>query len=129
MDELLRNLLDALDLVGDAHEEIYDTECRVRMGDPIFFLFIKPKAEYVMSDNFGLNSDDANRQVKAAISHYIRVASERAQSEGLSTFHERLAAFQNGSVRSTKARNYFDDFFGWSNPANFDQDGNVIGRA
>jgi hypothetical protein len=128
MDQLLRNLLDALDVVGVAHEEIYDTVCREKMSDPIFFLFIKPQADYVISDDFGLNSDDANCQVKAAITRYIQDASELARSEGLGQFHARLAAFQNESLASTNLKNYFDDFFGWMNPADFDRDGNVINR-
>lgn len=129
MDELLRNLLNALDVVGEAHEEIYDTECREKMGDPIFYLFIKPRADYVIPDDFGLYSDDANRQVKAAIARYIQDASEHAQKVGLNEFHQRLTAFQNGDVESTFARNNFDDFFGWMNPADFDQEGKVIRRA
>jgi hypothetical protein len=128
MDDLLRNLLDALDIVGVAHGEIYDTVCREKMSDPIFFLFIKPQADYVISDDFGLNTDDANRQVKAAITRYIQDASELAQREGLVRFHARLAAFQNESLASTNFKNYFDDFFGWMNPSDFDRDGNVINR-
>jgi hypothetical protein len=128
MDELLRNLLDALDVVGVAHGEIYDTVCREKMSDPIFFLFIKPQADYVISDDFGLNTDDANRQVKAAITRYIQDASEHAHKVGFNEFHQRLAAFQNGDVESTIARNYFDDYFGWMNPSDFDPDGNVINR-
>jgi hypothetical protein len=128
MDELLRTLLNALDVLGEQNGEIYDTECREQMSDPIFYLFIKPTADYVMPDDFGLYSVDANRQVKAAIARYIHDASELAPSLGLDGFHQRLAAFQNDSVESTVGRTYFDDFFGWMNPADFDQDGNVVKR-
>ena len=36
MDEILRELINKLDDVGSAHEELFDTECRERMGNAVF---------------------------------------------------------------------------------------------
>jgi hypothetical protein len=50
-----------------------------------------------------------------------------APALGLDTFHKRLAAFQNGEVR-TEQTNFYDDFFEWSNLELFDESGDVIRR-
>jgi hypothetical protein len=126
MDELLRELLNALDIIGQEHEEIYDSECREQMGNPIFNLFIKPNENYECPDYFALYSQKANQQVEIALTNYIHNASQLAYELGLNTFHQRLAAFQDNDVRSDLEKNYFDDFFGWSNPELFDQAGNVV---
>lgn len=125
MEDLLRQLLDSLDLVGITNEEIYDSECRELMSAPIFHMFLKPDPNYAMPSNFGLYDDDANERVGTALSHYIRSANELAPNSKAGTFHTRLSAFQNGDVVSSIEKNYFDDFFGWANPKHFDEDGNV----
>ena len=126
MDRLLLELLETLEAIGHSHEEIYDTVCREEMGNAVFQLFIKPTADYILPDDFGLYSDDANQQVKTALHHFIESAMPLAVEMGISDFHARLAAFQNGHVRTARERKSFDDFFGWSNPACFDWFGNVV---
>ena len=124
MDELLSELMNRLELIGDRDESLYDSEVREAMGAPVFFLFIKPEPGYLTPDEYGM-SDDDNRLIKAALLEYIERASNLSSAIGLKTFHQRLAAFQNGEIRS-QGKNYFDDFFGWMNPAHFDEDGKVI---
>lgn len=127
MNELLLELLNRLDAIGaDNHEEIYDSECRSQMRRPIFLGFIKPEKGYVVPDDFGLYSPEANRAVREALVRYIDAANAKAAELGIHTFHERLAAFQTNDVRSDVEWNYFDDFFSWSNPDHFDEKGNVI---
>jgi hypothetical protein len=124
VDELLLNLMRQLEVVGDHDESLYDTVVREKMGDPIFFLFIKPQPDYVLPDDFGM-SDEDNRVIKAALQGYIQGALALAPTLGLDTFHKRLAAFQNSKI-CTEKTNSFDDFFGWCNPEVFDEVGNVI---
>jgi hypothetical protein len=126
MESLLLELLEALEVIGRSHEEIYDTVCREKMGDAVFYSFIKPSPGYKLADDFGLFSDKANMQVKTALHHYVITAKTLAAELGISDFHARLAAFQNGDVCTSTGKNYFDDFFGWSNPACFDWFGNVV---
>ena len=126
MDELLRELLDNLDLVGETHTEIYDSDCRELMGEAIFHMFLHPDLNYTIPDNFGLYDDRANERVKSAIVQYVSSATELAIQTGIDSFHTRLAAFQNGDVVSRSGKNYYDDFFGWTNPQHFDEDGNII---
>lgn len=124
VEQLLLNLMCQLEAVGNRDESLYDTVVREKMGDPIFYMFIKPKPDYIMPDDYGM-SEEENQVIKAAIQKYIKGALVLATALGLDTFHKRLAAFQNGKVR-TEQKNDYDDFFGWSNPELFDEAGNVI---
>ena len=125
MDKLLLELLEALEEIGRSHEEVYDSDCRERMGDAVFHFFIAPSPRYELPKDFGLCSDDANQRVRAALSRYVESARELAAKLGLA-FHARLAAFQNSDVRTSRGREQFDAFFGWSNPRCFDSSGQVV---
>jgi hypothetical protein len=113
MDAFLKQLLEELELVGEDHEELYDTDVRERMSDAICNGFLKPKAGYLLIDDFGMYSGEANCQIKAAIDRYIRAANERAEEIGLTAPNQRLTAFQNQEV-CTDGEQYPDDFFGWT---------------
>jgi hypothetical protein len=126
MDELLLELLETLEEIGRSQEEIYDPDCRERMGDAVFALFIKPTPGYELPEDFGLLADDANQRVRAALRRYVDSARELAATLGVADFHARLAAFQNRDVRTSRERTQFDDFFGWSDPACFDNSGRVV---
>ncbi len=125
MPELLLELLQELELIGIDNEEIYDTVCREKMGDPIWGLFICPVTEYKWADDFGLYSDIENQRVKQVLQTYIDNAN-RIVSNSLTNFHQRLAAFQDESVE-TESRSLFDEFFGWANPDEFDAGGKWFG--
>ena len=126
MEQLLLELLIRLEAVGERDESLFDTVVRERMGDPIFYGFIKPEPGYVLPDEYGM-PDEENRLIKAALGAYIEGARSLAPALGLESFHERLAAFQNLAVR-TEQKNDYDDFFGWMNPDSFDEAGNVRSR-
>lgn len=128
MNELLKDLLNALDLVAQSNQEIYDTECRERMGDPIFHQFLRPTPDYRFPTDFGLYDEDANRRVGEALHDFATRAVQRAEQEGIATFHDRLAAFQNAQVCSDHEGNYYDEFFGWLSPKDFDESGNALPR-
>jgi hypothetical protein len=123
MEQLLLELLTRLEAVGEYDESLFDTVVREKMGDPIFYGFIKPEPGYVLPDDYGMPEEE-NLRIKAALGSYIEGARSLAQDLGLRTFHERLAAFQNLAVRTERKNNY-DDFFGWMNPDLFDETGNV----
>lgn len=125
MERLLLDLLNSLEVVGDRDESLYDTVVREKMGNAIFFGFIKPRPGFVLPDDYGM-PDEENRQIKAALGDYIEGAKALAPAAGLNTFHKRLAAFQNDKARTEGQKNSYDDFFGWTNPDLFDEDGSVI---
>jgi hypothetical protein len=126
MDHLLKALLNQLERVGMSHEELYDTECRERMGNAVFDGFIRARDGFTLPSDFGLYSADANASVRNAISIYIAKANETAAALGMTSFHQRLSAFQNENVKSDVAGIYYDDVFGYSRPDLFTESGELI---
>jgi hypothetical protein len=127
MEQLLLNLLCSLEAVGDRNESLYDSVVRQRIGDAIFFGFIKPEPGFVLPDHYNHRMSDAdNRLVRDAIRTYIEGARALALSAGLDAFHKRLAAFQNREVRTPVQKRDSEDLFGWTEPALYDKSGNVI---
>jgi hypothetical protein len=127
MEQILLELLLRLEAIGDRDESLFDTVVREKMGDAVFFGFIKPRPGFVLPDDYGMPEEE-NRAIKAALGAYIEAARALAPGAGLDTFHKRLAAFQNSAVRTTEQMNDFDDFFGWFSPELFDEAGNVRQR-
>jgi hypothetical protein len=125
VDQLLLELLRQLEAVADRDQSIYDTAVRESLGDPIFHLFLKPNPGYIVPDDFGMSVDD-DRAIKAAMKIYIESALAVAPTIGVDTFHKRLAAFQNDNVSTGK--NNCEDFFGWWDPAAFDETGEEVSR-
>ncbi len=124
MEHILLELLRRLEVIGDRDESLFDTVVREKMSDPIFYLFIKPTPNYILPNDYGMSPED-NIEIQSALGDYIRSAVLFAKTLNPNTFHSRLAAFQNGEI-CTEQKNYFDDFFGWSDPNLFDEDGNVV---
>ncbi|MGD9128641.1 MAG: hypothetical protein PVH19_14790 [Planctomycetia bacterium] len=128
MEELLLQLLNRLEKIGNVHEELYDTECRERISNAVMDGFIRKKIDFVLADDFGLHTTEANFAVKEALAEYITNANVKAIELGVDDFHKRLTAFQNSNVKSDGEGNFYDDFFGYSAPNTFDPLGNVIGQ-
>jgi hypothetical protein len=124
--ELLLKLLLRLEAIGEAHDEIGDTVCRDAMRAAVFRSFLRPEPEYELTDDFGLCDPDANRAVQKAIEEYVAAALVLSRSLRLTTFQQRLAAFQDNSV-STEDGTTSDDFFGYQNPARYDRNGKWLG--
>ena len=94
------------------------------MDEAIYHGFLKPEPGYLLRDYYGL-TDEANVLVTEAIAEFIAAANAAAMREGIDTFHKRLDAFQDSDVH-TEHNSYYDDYFGWSEPAWFDSDGNDL---
>ena len=101
MEQLLLELLIRLETVGERDESLFDTVVREKMGDQIFYGFIKPQPGYVLPDDYGM-PDEENRLIKTALQAFIEGAKSLVPALGLDSFHKRLAAFQNlaGSDRA-----------------------------
>ncbi len=126
MDEILKRLLNELEAIGEEHEEIYDSEVREQMSNAIFDGFIRPKDGFALLDELGMRSPIANQEVRAALANYIAAANAEAARAGVSSFHDRLAAFQNSEIDSDGEGAFYDDFFGYSRPDAFDALGDVL---
>ena len=125
VDDLLKELLNRLGRVGNDHEEVYDTECRDRMSHAVFDGFIRRLDDFVLPSDLGLYSPEANASVREALAVYIDEANAKAVALHLTSFHHRLSVFQNGDLKSDGG-DYFDDFFGYSDPDAFNTEGDPI---
>jgi hypothetical protein len=124
MRDILLRLFEELEKVGAEHEELYDTEVRDAMGSTVFSGFLKPEREETPTTTY-LDDEAANQRVVEALKNYIDAANERASQLGLVKFKDRLAAFQDCSVITAEG-NTTDDFFGYYNPAAYDDEGRFL---
>ena len=125
MKDALRELLNSLDDIGADNEEIYDSDVRQLMSNAIMESFVRHRESYVIPDKFGMFSDTANAAVKKALTRFVDRANREAPSLSLNTFHARLEALQDNSVRNSNGKDY-DEFLGHSESKFFDEFGNVI---
>ena len=125
MEELLQRLMSRLERIAETHEEIYDTDVREQMSEAIFDGFIRPTSNFTLPNEFGMFSAEGNRLVKEAVAAYIPAANARAAALGLTSFRSRLDAFQNDNVQ-TESGQLPDEFFGWADPAGFDENGGDV---
>src|SRR5215468_3273097 len=102
MKKALKQLLDALDNIFEEHEELGDTAVRQFMYDAVHKSFIVPQAGYRLPDDFGMFSDNGNRKVKAALARFLTHPDLLAAAKQLQTPAERLDAFQDPEVESSK---------------------------
>lgn len=123
MRDSLLKLFEELEKVGAEHEELYDTEVREAMGSTVFRGFLKPEGKE--SQMTYLDDEEANLRVVEALKNYIDAANEGARQFGLVKFKDRLAAFQDCSVITAEG-NTTDDFFGYYNPAAYDDEGRFL---
>ena len=127
VDEVLLELLQRLEAVGDEHQELFDSEVRKAMDAAAHYGFIKPEPGYTLPVEFAMFSPDGDGQVREVLAWFLPAAHRAAELAALDTFHKRLGAFQNLEV-CTARKNDYNDFFGWANPELFDEAGTVIRR-
>jgi hypothetical protein len=109
-DPLVR-LLDALEAIGDEHEEVYDTDVRERMADAIERRLIARSDDGELSGDFGMFSDDGNRRVREAVERYLAEAVPRADALGLDERARRASVWD---IETTSSRGTtVDEFLGW----------------
>lgn len=125
MDSELLRLLEALEDIGEEDESLFNTPVRQAMSNALVDGFARMRSGFVLPSSFGLDDPDADSQVRDAIERYLGAVIPLASEQGLSTFHQRLAAIQNPSVL-TDEENDYEEFLGHSNPDLFDEEGNVI---
>lgn len=104
----LRELLDSLDAISDKHAEIADTFVREQLHIAIFQGFIFGTDGYTVDSKLGMSSTDGNDAARAALEQFISAC----RSTAFNTKEERLAAFQDLRVQSTRGSTY-DDYFGY----------------
>jgi hypothetical protein len=127
MESILLELLRRLERLGENHEELYDSEAREQIGGLVMEGFVRKTPGFLIPERLGMLSEDADSELRRAISEYIEAANRLAEDIGLSSFHARLAAFQNPAVRTNPAVDVgYEELFGHTRPEWYDEAGNVV---
>ena len=127
MESLLLELLRRLERLGDIHEELYDSEAREQIGGLVMEGFVRRTPGFSMPKRLGMLSEQADSELRQTLSEYIEAANKLADEIGLSSFHARLAAFQNRAVRSNPSIDVdYEELFGHTPPEWYDEAGNVL---
>ncbi len=127
MESLLLELLRRLARLGDSHEELYDSEARDQIGGLVMDGFVRKNPEFIMPERLGMLSEEADSELRQTLSEYIEAANRLAEEIGLSSFHARLAAFQNRAVRTNPTIDVdYEELFGHTPPEWYDEAGNVL---
>lgn len=127
MQPILSRLLDRLDAIAEQHEEVGDTDVREAMSDAVFDGFLRPVPSFTLPERFAMFSEEGDRLISRALAEFLPAANGHAAAAGLVSFHDRLSAFQDGDLKSS-AGSYYDDYFGWANPKDYDAEGTVAPR-
>ncbi len=127
MRAILRRLLERLDAIAEQHEEVGDTDVREAMSAAVFDGFLRPVPSFELPDRYAMFSEEGDRLVKQALAEFLPAANQHAAEVGLTSFHERLATFQDVELQSA-AGSFYDDYFGWANPMDYDVEGTDVSR-
>ena len=107
IEQALKHLLDGLDELVQAHEEVGDTDVREQMFTAVQAGFLLPEPGFVLPESFGMFGADGNQAVRALLDRFIRATRACPLAPG----EERLAAFQDVEVASSGGSTY-DAYFG-----------------
>jgi hypothetical protein len=55
-----------------------------------------------------------------------KTTNDEAASQGITKFHDRLAVFQNGEVKTEGSGGDYEEFFGHTPPEFYDENGVVV---
>jgi hypothetical protein len=89
--------------------------------------YLRPVPGFELPGRYAMFSEQGDDVVGKALAEFLPLANRRASELGLKSFHERLSAFQDGAVQSARG-SYYDDYFGWADPNDYDALGDVIAR-
>lgn len=107
----LRALLDALDVISEAHGEIYDTAVRDRLSEAISKRFIEPDPNFRLPRSFAMFTAGGNRAIRPALEAFLNSPEVQKAAQNLKTARERLDAFQDITIKSGLGKTY-DEYFG-----------------
>src|SRR5437667_240586 len=89
-DGLLRRLLEKLEDVSATNEEIFDTECRERLGIAVMEGFARKRGANIVACDLGMATAAANDVAYSAILEFVNDANALAAPQ-LMPFRDRLS--------------------------------------
>ena len=111
----------ALEAIGETHEELYDTDVREQLAETLYFAFVWGHRLRSAPVTFGMFSAEGDAMVSSVVSAFLREALQEASVEHIAIGAPRLAALQNASI-VTKGGQTYDNFIGHADEP-FDPDG------
>ena len=107
----MAGLLEDLEQLGEAHEELYDTDVRERMWVLVEDMLIKQSKSVEVPDELGMFSAAANQQLKQILTFNLKRLRDVFAIFGADTENKRLASFLNQRLHTEKGH-CVEDFFG-----------------
>jgi hypothetical protein len=111
MREPLVRLLDAMEAIGNDHEEIFDTDVRERVGDVIERSLVTQIDTVSVPADLGMFSDDGNEQLRSVLERYLTDATQIAGALGLDESARRSAVWDEEAASTSGLS--VDEFLGW----------------
>jgi hypothetical protein len=108
----LKQFFAVLDKIYAKHGELGDSAVRDKMYAAILKSFIAPEKAYLLPERFGMFCEEADGLVRAAIQQFLQHPEVDAARRLLKNANERLHAFQDDDVKTSKGTD-FCEFFGY----------------
>ncbi len=122
MDQLLIDLLNKLTKIDEDYGDLTATDIREAMFDYVWSGFLMSDGSEPERGELYIDDEDVESAVWGALQTYVTKAAAIAKAQGMN-FKERLAAFQGADVETEDGMTC-DEFFGWIDPDEYDDDGN-----
>jgi len=126
MKRALKSLLQKLEEIENEHDGLGDTNVRDQMSEHVRRAFLRPEIGFKSDGEYGLDPV-ANRKVSAALTEFCKAAEAAAQRLGLTTFAQRVAAFQDADIVMPSGADY-NDYFGVIELDQGDGQGKELGK-
>jgi hypothetical protein len=101
----------ALESIGEKHEELYDTDVREALHRALSYYFVWGNDTSVMPVNYSMFSGEADELVSKAVRDFCVHANALAAAEKVAIGQDREDILQNPALATNGERSY-DDFIG-----------------
>ena len=111
--DAVKRLFDTLEEIGDAHEELYDTDVREQLAETLDFAFVSGHRLPSTRLSYGMFSVKGDVMVADAVLTFLKEALPAAAAEGIAVGVARHSALQDASIVTNRQQHY-DSFIGHS---------------
>ena len=107
-------LFDALESVGNEHEELYDTDVREQLASTLNWHFVWGNLADKTPLRYGMFSAEADKAVADAVDRFLKAALANAEAEGVAKGQQRHDLLQDQSIKTETGGQSYDCFIGHS---------------
>ena len=113
LSELTLEFYNALELIGEEHEELYDTDVREALRGALNYYFVWGNDTSEMPVSYAMFSAEGDASVANAVREFCSQAKALAESEGMKTGQPREDVLQDAAV-TTRGGQSYDEFIGYA---------------